>query len=61
MGRRELRPQNGSRRRDHFTTEVAFIRAGDDLLRNGGGLCPTLPDGTIEKGREQSCRWREAN
>ena len=32
-----------------FTTEAAFIRAGEDLLRNGGRefVSATLPDGTI--------------
>ena len=32
-----------------FTTEAAFIRAGEDLLRNGGRgfVTATLPDGTI--------------
>jgi hypothetical protein len=31
-----------------FTTEAAFIRAGEDLLRNGGRgfVSATLPDGT---------------
>ena len=34
---------------NRFTTEVAFIRAGEDLLRNGekGFVSATLPDGTI--------------
>ena len=38
--------QDGENR---FTTEVAFIRAGEDLLRNGGRrvVSATLPDGTI--------------
>ena len=32
-----------------FTTEAAFIRAGEDLLCNGrrGFVSATLPDGTI--------------
>ena len=32
-----------------FTTEDAFIKAGEDLLRNGGRgfVSATLPDGTI--------------
>jgi hypothetical protein len=32
-----------------FTTESAFIRAGEDLLRSGGRgfVSATLPDGTI--------------
>jgi hypothetical protein len=32
-----------------FTTEIAFIRAGEDLLRNAwrGFVSATLPDGTI--------------
>ena len=32
-----------------FTTEAAFIRAGEDLLCNGGSgfVSATLPDGTI--------------
>ena len=32
-----------------FTTEAAFIKAGDDLLRNNsrGFVSATLPDGTI--------------
>jgi hypothetical protein len=35
--------------RDRFTTEVAFITAGEDLLRKGGRgfVSATLPDGTI--------------
>ena len=34
---------------NRFTTEAAFIRAGEDLLRNGwrGFVSATLPDGTI--------------
>ena len=34
---------------NRFTTEVAFTRAGEDLLRNGGrgSVSATLPDGTI--------------
>jgi hypothetical protein len=34
---------------NRFTTEVAFIRAGEDLLRNAGRgfVSATLPDGTI--------------
>ena len=34
---------------NRFTTEVAFMRAGEDLLRNGGRrfVSATLPDGTI--------------
>ena len=38
--------QDGENR---FTTEVAFTRAGEDLLRNGrrGFVSATLPDGTI--------------
>ena len=34
---------------NRFTTEVAFIRAGEDLLRNAwrGFVSATLPDGTI--------------
>ena len=34
---------------NRFTTEVAFVRAGEDLLRNGekGFVSATLPDGTI--------------
>ena len=34
---------------NRFTTEVAFTRAGEDLLRNGGRgfVSATLPDGTI--------------
>jgi hypothetical protein len=34
---------------NRFTTEVAFARAGEDLLRNGGRwfVSATLPDGTI--------------
>ena len=34
---------------NRFTTEVAFIKAGEDLLRNGrrGFVSATLPDGTI--------------
>ena len=38
--------QDGENR---FTTEVAFIRAGEDLLRNNrrGFVSATLPDGTI--------------
>ena len=34
---------------NRFTTEVAFIKAGDDLLRNAwrGFVSATLPDGTI--------------
>ena len=34
---------------ESFTTEVAFARAGEDLLRNGGRwfVSATLPDGTI--------------
>jgi hypothetical protein len=33
---------------NRFTTEVAFIRAGEDLLRNDwrGFVSATLPDGT---------------
>ena len=34
---------------NRFTTEVAFTRAGEDLLCNGGRgfVSATLPDGTI--------------
>jgi hypothetical protein len=34
---------------NRFTTEVAFIRASEDLRRNGGRgfVSATLPDGTI--------------
>jgi hypothetical protein len=34
---------------NRFTTEDAFIKAGEDLLRNGGRgfVFATLPDGTI--------------
>ena len=34
---------------NRFTTKVAFMRAGEDLLRNGGRrfVSATLPDGTI--------------
>ena len=34
---------------NRFTTEVAFIKAGDDLLRNNsrGFVSATLPDGKI--------------
>ena len=34
---------------NRFTTEVAFVRAGEDLLRNvwEGFVSATLPDGTI--------------
>jgi hypothetical protein len=34
---------------NRFTTEVAFIRAGEDLLRNAGRgfVSATLPDGTM--------------
>jgi hypothetical protein len=34
---------------NRFTTEVAFTRADEDLLRNGGRgfVSATLPDGTI--------------
>ena len=34
---------------NRFTTELAFIRAGEDLLRNAwrGFVSATLPDGTI--------------
>jgi hypothetical protein len=34
---------------NRFTTQVAFTRAGEDLLRNGGRgfVSATLPDGTI--------------
>jgi hypothetical protein len=34
---------------NRFTTEVAFIRAAEDLLRNvwRGFVSATLPDGTI--------------
>ena len=34
---------------NRFTTEDAFIKAGEDLLRNGGRgfVSATLPDGTI--------------
>jgi hypothetical protein len=34
---------------NRFTTEAAFIKAGEDLLRNGGRgfVSATLPDGTI--------------
>ena len=33
---------------NRFTTEAAFIEAGEDLLRNGvrGFVSATLPDGT---------------
>jgi hypothetical protein len=33
---------------NRFTTEAAFIKAGEDLLRNGGRgfVSATLPDGT---------------
>jgi hypothetical protein len=36
-----------------FTTEAAFIRAGEGLLRNGGRgfVSATLPDGTIRPRR----------
>ena len=34
---------------NRFATEVAFVRAGEDLLRNAdrGFVSATLPDGTI--------------
>ena len=34
---------------NRFTTEAAFIRAGEDLLRNAGRgfVSATLPDGTM--------------
>jgi hypothetical protein len=40
-----------------FATESAFIRAGEDLLRNGGRgfVSATLPDGTIVRD-EQALR-----
>ena len=42
---------------NRFTTEVAFVRAGEDLLRNGekGFVSATLPDGTIVRD-EQALR-----
>jgi len=42
---------------NRFTTEVAFIRAGEDLLRNDrrGFVSATLPDGTIVRD-EQALR-----
>jgi hypothetical protein len=37
---------------NRFTTEDAFIRAGEDLLRNAwrGFVSATLPDGTMVRG-----------
>jgi hypothetical protein len=37
---------------NRFATEVAFIEAGEDLLRNNwrGFVSATLPDGTIVRG-----------
>ena len=37
---------------NRFATEVAFIEAGEDLLRNNGRgfVSATLPDGTIVRG-----------
>jgi hypothetical protein len=37
---------------NRFGTEVAFIEAGEDLLRNNGRgfVSATLPDGTIVRG-----------
>jgi hypothetical protein len=59
LERTEDRRWNGSSRaydrrtdqdgENRFTTEVAFIRPGEDLLRNNrrGFVSATLPDGTI--------------
>ena len=42
---------------NRFTTEIAFIEAGEDLLRNDrrGFVSATLPDGTIVRD-EQALR-----
>ena len=43
-----------------FTTEAAFIRAGEGLLRNGGRgfVSATLPDGTIVRHRQMAVLTR---
>ena len=42
---------------NRFTTQDAFIKAGEDLLRNGrrGFVSATLPDGTIV--RDERALW----